>query len=137
MRSLTLLAGLLVAAAGCGGGSDTTTGPPTQNPPSTSDMVTVGNNFFSPSTTTVPPGTTVTWTWAANATTHNVTFSDAVHSNTQSSGTYTQTFNTAGTFPYHCTIHGMQGTITVAAPASGGTSGTGGTDGSGSGGGAY
>ena len=131
MRRMTLLVGMALVAACGGGGSDTTTGPPTSGPPSTSNAVTVGNNFFSPASTTVAPGTTVTWTWAANATTHNVTFSDAVHSSDQSSGTYAQTFNTAGTFPYHCTIHGMQGTITVAAAGSSGGSGGGGGGGGG------
>jgi plastocyanin len=33
----------------------------------------------------------------------------------KSSGTFTHSFPAAGTFPYHCDVHGamMQGTITV------------------------
>jgi len=139
MRSVTLLAGLALAAvAGCGGdgGSDTTTAPPTANPPA-SNTVTVNNNFFSPASITVTPGTTVAWQWASGAVDHNVTFDDGEHSPTQSSGTFARTFSTAGTFPYHCTIHGslgMTGTVTVSASSS---SGSGGSGGSGMGGGGY
>jgi plastocyanin len=137
MRSATLLAGLAIAAAaGCGGGSgsDTTTGPPTTAPPPASNTVTVSNNSFSPATMTVAPGTTVTWQWAAGAVDHNVTFDDGDHSPTQSSGTFARTFSSAGTFPYHCTIHqslGMTGTITVSASSSGGGSGGSGMGGGG------
>jgi len=79
------------------------------------DAVTVGNNLFTPSALTVTVGTTVTWTWASGAVSHNVTFDDGVHSGTQSTGTFSRTFTTAGTYQYHCTIHGaaMSGTITV------------------------
>jgi plastocyanin len=132
MRSATLLAGLaIVAAAGCGGdsGSDTTTGPPSSPPPA-SNTVSVSNNSFSPATMTVAPGTTVTWQWAAGAVDHNVTFDDGDHSPTQSSGTFARTFSSAGTFPYHCTIHqslGMTGTITVSASSSGSGGGSGGS----------
>jgi plastocyanin len=139
MRSVTLLTALALAAvAGCGGdsGSDTTTGPPSSNPPP-ANTVTVNNNFFSPATITVTPGTTVTWQWASGAVDHNVTFDDGEHSATQSSGTFARTFSAAGTFPYHCTIHGslgMTGTVTVSASSSSG-SGGGGGGGSGMGGG--
>jgi plastocyanin len=129
MRGWTLLAGMGIMAAGCGGGSSGPSSPSTGG----GNTVTVGNNFFSPVDVTVTPGTTVTWQWAANAAEHNVTFDDAEHSPTQSSGSFTRTFATAGTFPYHCTIHTaavMHGTITVSPTGS-----TGGTGGSGGGGG--
>jgi plastocyanin len=99
--------------------------------------VTVANFSFTPSALTVAPGATVTWSWAAGSTDHNVTFDDGNHSSTQSSGTYQRTFPNAGTFPYHCTIHGAQGmvgTITVSAGGSGGGSSGGG---GGTGGGGY
>ena len=133
MRTMALLASLLAAAVGCGGdsgGSDTTTGPPATPPGS--NTVTVGNNFFSPASKAVATGATVTWQWAADATTHNVTFDDNIHSDDQSSGSFTRTFTAAGTFPYHCTIHGMQGTVTVSA-----SGGSGGGTGGGGGGGGY
>jgi plastocyanin len=133
MRTMALLASLLAVAWGCGGnsgGSDTTTGPPTTPPgPNT---VTVGNNFFSPGSLAIATGATVTWQWAAGAATHNVTFDDNIHSDDQSSGSFTRTFAAAGTFPYHCTIHSMQGTVTVSA-----SGGSGGGTGGGGGGGGY
>jgi plastocyanin len=130
MRGWTVLAGIGILAAGCGG-SDSPSSPSTGG----SNTVTVGNDFFSPVDMSVTPGTTVTWQWAANAVEHNVTFDDGEHSPTQSSGTFPRTFATAGTFPYHCTIHGaavMHGTVTV---STAGTAGTGGTGGGGGGGG--
>jgi plastocyanin len=132
MRGWTLLAVMGILAAGCGG-SDGPSSPSTGGV----NTVMVGNNFFSPVDVSVTPGTTVTWQWAANAVEHNVTFDDGQHSPTQSSGTFPRTFAAAGTFPYHCTIHGaevMHGIVTV---SSAGTGGTGGTGGGGGGGGGY
>jgi len=127
-----MLAGMAVAVVACGGGSDSPS-----SPSAGGNATSVGNNFFSPADRTVAPGTTVTWEWAADAVQHNVTFDDGQASPTQSSGTYSRTFTSAGTYPYHCTIHGaavMHGTITVTAPGSG-SGGDGG--GSGGGGGGY
>ena len=88
---------------------------------------------------TIPaPGTTVTWQWAPDAVEHNVTFDDGPQSPTQSSGTFPRTFANAGTYAYHCTIHGaavMHGTVTVA--ASGGSGGGGSGGGGGGDGGGY
>ena len=105
-------------AAGCGGddGSGPDYGGNNNNPPggSTSSSISVRNNSFDPRATTVPVGTTVTWTWVANADLHNVTFADGTASPTQSSGTYPRTFSTAGSYAYNCTRHpGMTGTVTV------------------------
>jgi len=76
--------------------------------------VSVQNNSFSPADIQIAKGSTVTWTWSQGATDHNVTFTDGTHSPDMSSGTYTKTFSTAGTFSYQCTLHGgMNGTITV------------------------
>jgi plastocyanin len=77
--------------------------------------VRVGDNFFNPGTRNIATGTTITWTWNSGSTTHNVTFDDGPASADQSSGQYERTFNNAGSFPYHCTIHGagMSGTIVV------------------------
>ena len=112
----------LVAVVGCGGGSSyggSPTGPGNtggnnNTGGSTSSSISVGDNYFSPAATTVPAGTTVTWTWAGSVN-HNVTFDDGAASSTQASGTYSRTFSTAGTYAYHCTIHGasMSGTVTV------------------------
>lgn len=77
--------------------------------------IVVGNNFFSPANATVTSGTMVTWTWAAGSAPHNVSFTGGPTSATQSSGSYSRTFATVGSFPYLCTIHGsgMSGTVVV------------------------
>lgn len=81
--------------------------------------VLVQNNRFQPTELQVGPGTTVVWSWASGGVQHNVTFEDGVASGTQGSGTYQRTFQTAGDYPYVCTIHGagMTGIVTVAAGA--------------------
>lgn len=85
-----------------------------------------GGNRFSPRNITVGVGTTVTWEWADNAVGHNVVPDD--NSTPPTSGpitdgphTYEYTFNTPGTYDYHCAAHGasngvgMSGTVTVVA----------------------
>jgi plastocyanin len=127
---MTLL--LIVAAVGCGGASTgpgnggTTTGnnPPPQNNPSTSSSITVINNYFDPLTTTVAVNTKVTWTWDAcgsdgyggqSCTSHGIVFDDGTASGSQTQGTWSRTFAAAGTYKYHCTVHGaaMSGTVVV------------------------
>ena len=134
MRGQSIVAGLgfVTLLSACGGGPDSTTGPMDTG----GNTVTVGNNFFSPAALSVAAGTTVTWSWAPGAVEHNVTFDDGQHSATQSSGSFPRTFSAAGTYPYHCTIHGaavMHGTVTVTSGSTGGTGGGGG----GTGGGGY
>jgi plastocyanin len=74
-------------------------------------------NTFSPSTVTIKPGESVTWSWVSGV--HGVVSDTApkafADSPTQSSGQYTATFATAGTYPYHCAVHGtmMTGTVVV------------------------
>jgi plastocyanin len=138
MRGQSLLAGLglLTLLSACGGGSDSPTGPMDAG----GNTVTVGNNFFSPVDLSVAAGTTVTWSWAPGAVEHNVTFDDGEHSATQSSGSYPRTFSAAGSYPYHCTIHGaavMHGTVTVTGSGTSGGGGGGGMGGGGTGGGGY
>ena len=71
---------------------------------------------FSPGNLTVSVGTAVKWT-NNDGVSHTVTSNDGTSfdSGTLGAGSnYSHTFTTAGTFPYHCTIHtGMAGTITV------------------------
>jgi plastocyanin len=98
--------------------------------------VTVSNNSFTPSTLTVLVGRTVTWSWNSDGVLHNVTFDDGVgNSSSQGSGTHSRAFSAAGSFPYHCTIHGsaMAGVVTVTASSSGGSGGGGGGGGDGGG----
>jgi plastocyanin len=80
------------------------------------------NNSFSPNNLGISAGQTVTWKWGAcsgdgysTCVSHNVTFDDGSHSETQSSGDFSRTFSTPGTYKYHCTIHGtsMSGQVVV------------------------
>ena len=83
--------------------------------------VSIEDFFFSPANMTVAPGTTVTW----------VNNGQAPHTSTADDGTWDSgtlqpgksfsfTFNQAGTYTYHCTIHpNMTGTITVGAGGGG------------------
>ncbi len=113
--ALTLFLGASFAACGGDDSSGPGSGNGTITPPAANE-VNVGDFFFNPSSRTTSSGTTVTWTWIG-AVAHNVTFNDGVgNSITQSSGTHTRQFAAAGTFPYHCTIHGatvMSGEIVV------------------------
>jgi len=113
-RLLGSIVALWGIAAGCGGDGGYGSGPNGSGGPSTSTTVTVQNNIFTPAATNVTVGATVTWTWAQGAVDHNVTFDDGPKSATQSTGGYTRVFGTAGTYPYHCTIHpSMTGSVTV------------------------
>jgi len=84
---------------------------------------------FSPTTARVPRGGTVMWSWnscndgqygGGGCNTHNITFNDPAlgASASQSQGTWARQFNTAGTYGYHCTVHGtatsgMRGSVVV------------------------
>src|SRR6266478_4535795 len=87
-------------------------------PPATAG-VTVSNNNFNPDNAVIKTGGTVTWTWAAGAVAHNVTFTSGptplpANSATQSMGNHAATITNVGRYSYHCTIHaGMNGTVTV------------------------
>lgn len=121
-RAVALLA-LLLALAACGGGGEATgSGTPTPNPPAPptdANAVRVEDNLFNPGAVATASGTAVTWSWAGAAP-HNVTFEDGVGSSaTQTSGTHTRSFPSAGTYRYRCTIHstsfssGMVGAVTI------------------------
>jgi plastocyanin len=105
--------GVTPGTPGAGGGSSSGGGGTAPGP----DTVNVGNDFFSPSSLTVPAGTLVTWNWLPGDVIHTVTFDadTTIMSAFQSSGTYARTFTVAGSYPYHCSIHGqaMTGVITV------------------------
>jgi plastocyanin len=80
-----------------------------------------GSNRFEPASVTIPVGTTVTWTWVGGF--HDVTpngtpgFTGSGQP-VSAPHTFSQTFNTAGTYLYFCSVHGsasagMRGTIVV------------------------
>lgn len=72
---------------------------------------------FEPATVTVKAGGTVTWTNPRGNEIHTATADDgkSFDSNVLSAGdTFSHTFSTPGTFPYHCTLHNwMKGVVTV------------------------
>ena len=75
----------------------------------------ISNMAFGPSSKTITVGTTITWT-NQDAVGHNVTSTSGLFGSSTlgQGGTFSFTFNTAGTFNYKCTIHpSMTGTIIV------------------------
>ena len=69
---------------------------------------------FEPAAITVPVGSTVTWTNDDNFT-HDVAFEGSEPMKLSPGDSTTRTFESAGTFPYQCTLHpqDMQGTVEV------------------------
>jgi plastocyanin len=77
--------------------------------------VTIADFAFDPGDLTVSVGDTVTWT-NDDDTDHTVTADDDSFDSDDVAGgeTFEQTFDEAGDFSYHCSIHSqMTGTITV------------------------
>lgn len=81
------------------------------------NSVTIQNFAFSPANITVKVGTKVTWK-NQDSVTHTVTETDGQSGpqsgNVDPGASYSFTFDKAGTYHYHCTIHpNMTGTVTV------------------------
>jgi len=108
---------VLVAISGC---TTQTQQTPAQPNPS-GDMgvkkdVAISGFAFNPATVTISKGTSVVWTNDDSATHTIVSDSGSeIGSGSISQGeTYVHTFDTAGTYNYHCGIHpSMKGTIIV------------------------
>jgi plastocyanin len=125
LRRLVMGAGL-VAVTACGGG-----GSMSQSTGGSSPQVMIADFSFLPSTMTVKAGTTVTW--INNGPSGHATTSDTMTWDSPPlapptggggyggapGGSFTFTFNTPGTYHYHCRLHppasypGFTGTITV------------------------
>jgi plastocyanin len=138
-RRVALFLAAALVSVSCGGAAADngySSGPTTTpTPPSTpgtptgtnTSTIVVGTQSFDPTVVNIPVGATVNWMWDACAgdgyggygtcVTHNVTFDDGsgIQSGSQSSGSFSRTFNAAGTYKYHCAIHGagMSGEIRV------------------------
>ena len=91
----------------------------------TSAAVSVGDNFFrsgrnstsNPAVDTIAAGGTLTWTWAG-VNSHSVESTGApsfTTSTVKTSGTYSFTFTSPGTYTYDCGVHGamMSGRVVV------------------------
>jgi plastocyanin len=109
---VVVFSGLFMVSCSKGSSYGTTNNPP---PVNSGTSVSIVNMSFSPANLTVAVGSTVKWT-NNDAMTHTVTADNASFDsgNIAGGGTFSKTFSTAGSYPYHCTIHpGMTGTITV------------------------
>lgn len=114
-------AGLFLAA--CNGGYGTPSAPSRTEPaPAGSTTVTIvtgsstlTNTAFAPNPLTVSIGTTVSWLNNDNATHTSSANDGAWGSSSLAPGSrFNFTFNSAGTFEYHCSIHpNMVGTVVV------------------------
>ncbi len=127
-RSVILALGLAAAAVGC---SSDSSGPDIRQGPGGGPVgtVKVGNILFesghngtrNPALDTVAAGQTVTWTWTGTGSTpHSVRSQGSPsfpssNTLTGSGMTYSQTFDTPGTYHYDCAVHGsaMSGTVVV------------------------
>src|SRR5262245_53872359 len=123
---LTVAAALSVLAVACGSDSSSPSMPATPTPVPTpggsSTAISIpmgaevlGNRAFTPDNLEIAAGTTVTWT-----NTDSVAHTSTSNANGWDSGIispgrqFSFTYQTAGTFPYHCAIHpGMVGTVVV------------------------
>ena len=129
MSSLRLVLAIttLAFATACGASATPSPSPtpapaPTPTPPGPSSSVlipvgaeTLRNRAFMPDDLEISPGSTVTW-MNTDATSHTSTSDGALWaSGTLAPGRqFSFTFQTTGTFAYHCSIHpGMVGTIVV------------------------
>ncbi len=92
-----------------------TIGPTLTPTPAAGTTVNIANFSFQPATLTVRAGTTVTWRNQDSAAHTTTADGDQWNSGTLRGGEqFSFTFTAAGTYPYHCGIHGsMQGSITV------------------------
>ena len=133
---------LVVLAAGCKDNSNMVTSPapapvgtpvpgmPTPMPSTTTVTVNVGQGGMrfvdavsGSSTTTIHAGDTVRWVWVSGF--HSTTSGGCPGGSCQADGrwdsgagsgmTFSHAFPQAGSFPYHCAVHGalMQGTVVV------------------------
>ncbi len=117
---LFVFVALLAVGAGCKTDSSNPYGSSPTGPSTSTtqpNTVTMAGMAFSPATITVAVGTTVTWK-NTDGIAHTSTSDSGVWDtgNMPAGSSQTTTFNTAGTFAYHCTYHasmGMKGTVIV------------------------
>lgn len=109
------LAGVAVLSAGLLT-SCSSSGSKAKSGGSTANTVAVKGFAFSPTSLTVNTGTKVTWKFE-DSTAHNVDSTSNAFPKSKdisSGGSYSFTFNTAGTYSYICSIHPfMKGSLTV------------------------
>jgi plastocyanin len=101
----------LITSIGCSGttamaGMTTSTTSGTASTSASGTDVTIQSNSFNPDSLTIKVGETVTWT-NKDSYAHTVTSDNGVFDsgNIASGATFSFTFNTEGTYSYHCSIH--------------------------------
>jgi len=119
---LLSITGLILLLTACGSSSPSTPTPSSPAPGAGGTPVTIVSGAsimtttaFAPNPITVGVGGSVTWTNNDN-TSHNATANDGTWNsgNIAPGASFTRSFPTAGSFPYHCTIHpGMVATVVV------------------------
>lgn len=118
---LALVALLLSVSVACGS-SSTSAPSPTPSPSGTgvaasivSGASTMTTTAYAPNPISVSIGGNVTWTNSDSTTHTSVANGGAWNSGSIApGGKFSNTFSSAGTFPYHCSLHpGMVGTVTV------------------------
>ena len=119
---LLSVTGLILLLTACGSSSPSTPTPSSPSPGAGGTPVTIVSGAsimtttaFAPNRITVGVGGSVTWTNNDN-TSHNATANDGTWNsgNIAPGASFTRSFPTAGSFPYHCTIHpGMVATVVV------------------------
>ncbi len=132
MRKISRLIGALtlaLAVSSCGGGSDGTSPPPPPPPPppptcTTGTFCMGSDTYYSATgatTATVTVNTAVIWNNNSGGIQHDVVFDtpgSPANIGLHTSGTNQRQFATAGSYPFHCTVHGtpttgMRGTVIV------------------------
>ena len=112
---------LVTALAGCGGSSSPAPSAPTPSPPAAvtvtipSGASSLGTAAFVPNPVTVSVGTTVTWSNTDPvSSSHDVVGDNGAYDSglVVNGARYSFTFQSRGTFPYHCSRHpSMVGTV--------------------------
>jgi plastocyanin len=117
---MAVAAFLVVLVTGCGSSNSTPTTPTPTTPAAVTVNIptgarTLGTASFVPSPVTVSVGSTVTWSNTDSIAHDVIADGGAWDSGRVAAGaTFAFTFQTKGTFPYHCSLHpGMIGTLTV------------------------
>lgn len=115
-RLPALLVPLLLAAAvlaGCGG-DDGDGGGADAAPVTGVTKVAARDNRFTPPAIQVAAGTAVTWSFEDGLVPHDVSGEGWSSGDPRRKGSFTHTFDRAGTYPYRCTVHdGMRGRVVV------------------------
>lgn len=113
--TIAMILPVLIIFTACSTGNATTSSTVSSSSTATGNNINIANFAFSPATLTINAGTKVTWT-NNDGMTHTVTSDNGVFNsgNLSPNATFSYTFNSTGTFTYHCAIHTyMTGTVIV------------------------